>query len=97
MLYEDGSDDLSIIDEELSDSSPTVFPPKFHVMGSHPVREKSPQVPESSSIEVSPEEMLYIGVNGRCNKVSDTCYTFWVGGSLGVSPSLPVVSSTTVH
>ncbi len=25
------------------------------------------------------------GFSGRCNKVSDTCYCFWVGGALAVS------------
>ncbi|MCJ1360570.1 MAG: hypothetical protein MMC33_010578 [Icmadophila ericetorum] len=24
------------------------------------------------------------GINGRCNKVADTCYSWWVGGTLGI-------------
>lgn len=28
---------------------------------------------------------LIAGFNGRCNKTTDTCYSFWVGGSLSVS------------
>ena len=24
------------------------------------------------------------GFNGRCNKIADTCYAFWVGASLAV-------------
>ncbi len=27
---------------------------------------------------------LWAGFNGRCNKIADTCYAFWVGGSLQV-------------
>lgn len=34
---------------------------------------------ESSSTE---EDTKHIGFNGRCNKVADTCYTWWVLGSL---------------
>jgi len=26
----------------------------------------------------------FVGFNGRCNKVVDTCYAFWVGGSIDV-------------
>lgn len=32
---------------------------------------------------------LIAGFNGRCNKTTDTCYSFWVGGSLSVSLLLP--------
>lgn len=35
------------------------------------------------------EELQYAGFNGRCNKVADTCYSFWVGGTLAVSCPLP--------
>jgi prenyltransferase beta subunit len=27
----------------------------------------------------------WTGFNGRCNKIADTCYAFWVHGSLSVS------------
>lgn len=30
------------------------------------------------------EDLQFAGFNGRCNKVADTCYSFWVGGSLAV-------------
>jgi len=30
-------------------------------------------------------EDLCVGYNGRCNKVADTCYCWWVGGALEVS------------
>ena len=29
------------------------------------------------------------GFNGRCNKLADTCYSFWVGASLDVGPRTP--------
>ncbi|KAI4246545.1 MAG: hypothetical protein L6R40_001908 [Gallowayella cf. fulva] len=28
------------------------------------------------------DETQWAGLTGRCNKVADTCYTFWAGGSL---------------
>ena len=31
-----------------------------------------------------PDELLWAGFNGRCNKNTDTCYSFWAGGSLAV-------------
>lgn len=30
------------------------------------------------------EEHEYVGLNGRCNKPVDTCYSFWVSASLSV-------------
>lgn len=39
--------------------------------------------PETSRTE--PIDLNWIGLNGRTNKVADTCYSFWVGGTLGVS------------
>lgn len=49
------------------------------------------------------EDTKHIGFNGRCNKVADTCYTWWVLGSLSIlgvldhySSSLSVPSPTTV-
>lgn len=32
-------------------------------------------------------DLAWTGYNGRCNKIADTCYAFWVGGALGVSPA----------
>ncbi len=91
VLHED--EETLMAEEEPLESGPVVFPPKFHVMGSHPAKMASPAAPERSAIEFSPEEMLYVGVNGRCNKVADTCYTFWVGGSLGVGSYAPLCES----
>lgn len=31
------------------------------------------------------DRVQWAGFNGRANKVADTCYAFWVGGSLSVS------------
>jgi geranylgeranyl transferase type-1 subunit beta len=36
---------------------------------------------------LSLEEEEFVGFNGRCNKMVDTCYAFWVTASLDVSPT----------
>ena len=38
-----------------------------------------------SMLGTTSDELPWAGFNGRCNKKSDTCYSFWVGGSLAVS------------
>lgn len=44
---------------------------------------------ENDKVHVTPEHEShdFIGFNGRCNKMVDTCYAFWVGASLGVGIS----------
>lgn len=40
-------------------------------------------------------DLNWTGYNGRCNKIADTCYAFWVGASLDVSHSNPMVFGLT--
>ena len=87
MLQEDG-EDLTMDDDDSVDPlpvpviEPDFFQPTFHVIGAFPV----PLAHISQPLpEVSLYERQWVGVNGRCNKVADTCYSFWVGGTLGVS------------
>jgi geranylgeranyl transferase type-1 subunit beta len=43
------------------------------------------------------EDTKHVGFNGRCNKLADTCYTWWVLGSLsilGVLDQQPISSSS---
>ncbi|KAL8856997.1 MAG: hypothetical protein Q9178_006402 [Gyalolechia marmorata] len=44
----------------------------------------SPEDPLADGVGVEPlqDELQWAGLTGRCNKVADTCYTFWAGGSL---------------
>ncbi|KAF6844624.1 prenyltransferase and squalene oxidase [Colletotrichum musicola] len=39
-------------------------------------------LPESLDQLSIDENMRFVGFNGRCNKVADTCYCWWVGGTL---------------
>ncbi|KZF24611.1 geranylgeranyl transferase type I beta subunit [Xylona heveae TC161] len=38
-----------------------------------------------------PESLRWAGFNGRANKIADTCYSFWVLGSLGILDGLHVI------
>ena len=56
----------------------------FSIQRSIPVP-PSPDLEERSQYsEVEAEDLSCAGFNGRCNKPADTCYSFWVGGALGV-------------
>ena len=50
-----------------------------------PSPESVPNFPPIGSLQISQEDLLFQGLNGRCNKVADTCYSFWAGGTLDVS------------
>ncbi len=91
MLHEE--DELPMADEEPPDMTPKFFPPMFHVQGAFPVSVADTILP-NPSIEMSPHDLQWAGFNGRCNKVADTCYAFWVGGTLGVSLSSAVSACT---
>ncbi|KAL8702940.1 MAG: hypothetical protein Q9201_003894 [Fulgogasparrea decipioides] len=41
-------------------------------------------LPDSRNVESLAEELQWAGLTGRCNKIADTCYSFWVGGSLSI-------------
>lgn len=45
-----------------------------------------------SSLSIS-DPSPAVAFNGRCNKVADTCYCWWVSGALAVLPPLEVSSS----
>lgn len=79
-------------------------PPVFHVQGAStelgvvtdsalPPIGSQPLLVAPPPIDPALHELNCAGFNGRCNKASDTCYGFWVGGALAVrafSFSLPL-------
>jgi geranylgeranyl transferase type-1 subunit beta len=40
-----------------------------------------------TSRQINSDNSGHGGFNGRVNKPSDTCYSFWVGGALDVIPN----------
>ncbi|KAI4249495.1 MAG: hypothetical protein L6R42_008966, partial [Xanthoria sp. 1 TBL-2021] len=49
-----------------------------------------PEDPLTDGVGAEPlyDELQWAGLTGRCNKVADTCYTFWAGGSLTILNSI---------
>ncbi|KAH0565710.1 hypothetical protein GP486_000902 [Trichoglossum hirsutum] len=44
--------------------------------------------------ESFPHEIPYAGFGGRCNKSSDTCYSFWVGGALAILDRVNLIDTS---
>ena len=85
-------DDQQEAEMETSEQAAQAFPAKYHVFGATPERLEPASPLDLPSIEPRSDDLQWVGVNGRCNKAADTCYTFWVGGTLAVS--LPACYST---
>ena len=71
--------------------TPTSTTPNFQIQGGsiNSPQDSAPNIPESSLSEIqSPPLSLaatqIAGFSGRCNKIADTCYSFWAGGALAV-------------
>ena len=56
----------------------------FHKDDSYPAGSASTSYDSMQTIEAPTKLLRCAGLNGRCNKVADTCYAFWVGASLSV-------------
>lgn len=80
VLYdEDSGEDTE--DDDIED--PGSIPPQKIAAGSIEEHISSlPLLPTAS--QWAAEKQTYAGFNGRTNKISDTCYCFWVTGSLAV-------------
>ena len=92
-------EDLDLPEAEPSkDPSSDKKTPSFHHQETSPAGSSETKKAETVYDYVSRDENLqFTGFNGRCNKVADTCYAFWVGGSLAVliaHPSFRNVSIT---
>lgn len=68
--------------EDLPVASVSPYKP-FHVLGAVPVL-ATDRHPDALAVP-DLQELQWAGFNGRCNKIADTCYSWWVGGSLAVS------------
>ncbi|MCJ1373480.1 hypothetical protein MMC20_004708 [Loxospora ochrophaea] len=63
-----------------------------------PVGTPEPQLhalpPSASPLESSPSDLNWAGFSGRCNKVADTCYSFWIGAALAMLHRSALISIT---
>ncbi|PGH04421.1 hypothetical protein AJ79_07077 [Helicocarpus griseus UAMH5409] len=58
------------------------------------VDEKISSLPDISTTSQRPsEDFRWAGFNGRLNKIADTCYSFWVTGTLGILDQLHVINA----
>lgn len=78
----------ALTEEAKIDLEPVSNVPGVSLLG--PEYPPIPPIIAQSPPPVSPpnplvDELQFAGFNGRCNKVCDTCYSFWVGGNLAVS------------
>lgn len=47
---------------------------------------------EGEKVELGSDgKPVWAGFNGRCNKLGDTCYSYWVGGSLDILKKLYLI------
>ena len=79
--------------EEVEESQPIGLTgaSSFTVLGSAPVL--APQMLDFESFECQSTADVVAGMNGRCNKPADTCYSFWAGASLAVRKAVDALVS----
>ncbi|EEQ88660.1 protein farnesyltransferase/geranylgeranyltransferase type-1 subunit alpha [Blastomyces dermatitidis ER-3] len=81
--------DLEEVDEGESGSEKHITPGV-----DRSIDEQISALPDILSPPQRPSEHLHLaGFNGRSNKIADTCYSFWVTGTLGILDSLNVINA----
>ena len=90
VLQDDSELNVSETDPQAPSPPSKHHSPPFYVLGASPALPNIPN-PHHAPLDISLRELQWAGFNGRCNKVADTCYSFWVGATLGVRtpPDLP--------
>ena len=83
-LYLKDDEDLTVAEDEPEKAVVEFLPPSFQVQGAHPVSAMDVANEVGLFPDFAAEDLSCAGFNGRCNKVADTCYAFWVGASLEV-------------
>lgn len=75
---------LALDDEELMETSDGDEPAAAKTPIDAPRAVKLHSLPSLIGEAGGADFLQWAGFNGRCNKVADTCYAWWVGGSLSV-------------
>lgn len=44
-----------------------------------------------------PLDLTWIGMNGRCNKIADTCYAYWVSSPLQILGRMDIISTNPIR
>lgn len=82
-IYLREEDDLVEEDEVMNEDGDSGSK-SFHKDNAYPATSLTSASSPDEAIEAPLELLKCAGLNGRCNKVADTCYAFWVGASLSV-------------
>lgn len=88
VVQDDSEYNLPETNDDIPSSPPKHDVPSFYVLGATPTAPNIPN-PHHAPLNISLNELQRAGFNGRCNKVADTCYSFWAGATLGVLNTRP--------
>lgn len=84
-IFEDEEDEDSQKLVEKKPADPPLYPVLPAFQGIEPAGRPSSRSSESRRVlNIRPKDVQIAGFNGRPNKIADTCYCFWVTGSLAV-------------
>ena len=74
-------------EEDPTSTDPAVLTNQGHgkQLGNDPKLSLDDRIASLPDIVTAPRNLSYAGFNGRMNKIADTCYCFWVSGSLAVT------------
>ncbi|KAF2649467.1 geranylgeranyl transferas-like protein type i beta subunit [Lophiostoma macrostomum CBS 122681] len=84
----DDEDALDTLNDETDSAATCHDAHAFVKLGSHPSKQGS------LSFENQPTshfELQWVGVNGRCNKIGDTCYAYWTCAPLALLGHLDII------
>ncbi|MCJ1405034.1 hypothetical protein MMC11_008260 [Xylographa trunciseda] len=70
--------------------------PLFYVLGAS-IENPPPMASHSASPEIDLGDLLWVGFNGRCNKIADTCYSWWAGGTLAMLKKTHLLSFNAIR
>lgn len=60
----------------------------------------NPTISMKTTVESQPKvhfDLAWVGMNGRCNKIADTCYVYWVSAPLQILGRLDIISPKPVR
>ncbi|KAF2810468.1 geranylgeranyl transferase type I beta subunit [Mytilinidion resinicola] len=85
-LYDSAEDELEAAHTQTNSS--------FVKLSSFPLKPR--EVPQQDTWPL-PHSLQWAGMNGRCNKIADTCYAFWVTGALTVLGHLNIIDRASLR
>ncbi|KAH8731464.1 geranylgeranyl transferase type I beta subunit [Phaeosphaeriaceae sp. PMI808] len=90
----DNDDGLDTYDDETDTSETCHDAHSFVKLSSH----MSKQVDITIKGKLHPHlELQWVGVNGRCNKVADTCYAYWVSAPLKLLGYMDIIQQKSIR